>query len=188
MTDKSPHSNESRSQPLSDTEAAVNTSRRRLTGAGLGMSAVFTLASRPVLAANCVSASAAASGNLSHHGVAPSCTGKSVTYWAANCKLKDNFNNIFVKGSKADWESKKIREVLQASDNGNTTLKPNPISKEFAAALLNIRAGYIPSTVLDEGKLIGMWNDWVADGEFNPKAGATWYATQIVLYLQGLQS
>lgn len=59
----------------------VDTSRRRLTGAGLGMSAIFTLASRPVLAVQCTSPSAAASGNLSHHGTPPQCTGRTPGYW-----------------------------------------------------------------------------------------------------------
>lgn len=63
-----------------DTDA-VNTSRRRLTGAGLGMSAIFTLASRPVLAVQCAPASAAASGNLSPHGTPPQCTGLTPGYW-----------------------------------------------------------------------------------------------------------
>ena len=81
MTDKQTHSADSRSQPCSDTEVKVNTSRRRLTGAGLGMSAIFTLASRPVLAVQCTSASAAVSGNLSLHGTPPQCFGRTPGYW-----------------------------------------------------------------------------------------------------------
>jgi hypothetical protein len=37
-------------------------------------------------------------------------------------------------------------------------------------------------------KLIGMWNEWVFDGSFEPKAGASWDANQIVAYLQTLQA
>ncbi|MEQ1592754.1 MAG: hypothetical protein ABL892_10235 [Thiobacillaceae bacterium] len=77
---------------------------------------------------------------------------------------------------------------MNTADNGNTGTKPNPISKEFAAALLNIRGGFIPASVMDEAKLINMWVDWVADGSFAPQAGVSWGATQIVTYLQGLQS
>ncbi len=65
--------------PQPDTQ--VNTSRRRLTGAGLGMSAIFTLASRPVLAAQCATPSAAASGNLSHHGTPVVCLGRTPGFW-----------------------------------------------------------------------------------------------------------
>lgn len=82
MTDNQSNSSDSQTQPTStQTDVPVNTSRRRLTGAGLGMSAIFTLASRPVLAAQCTSASAAASGNLSQHGIPPQCSGRTPGYW-----------------------------------------------------------------------------------------------------------
>lgn len=45
------------------------------------MSAIFTLASRPVLAVQCTSASAAVSGNLSQHGTPTLCTGRTPGYW-----------------------------------------------------------------------------------------------------------
>jgi hypothetical protein len=102
-----------------------------------------------------------------------------------NSKFKDFFPN----GLNASWgNSDRLADVLDATDNGNTGTKPNPISKEFAAALLNIRSGSIPATILDEMRLVGMWTEWVADGTFNPQAGVDWHASQIVLYLQGLQS
>lgn len=169
-------------------------SRRRLTGAGLGVSAIFTLASRPVLATNCVTASAAASGNLSHHGTPPVCSGKKASVWASTAVTaypsgNPKFNSVFMNGTKATWgTSDKLSIVLNAADNSNTGTKPNPISKEFAATLLNIRGGFIPASVLSEAKLINMWVDWVADGSFAPQAGASWGAAQIVTYLQGLQS
>jgi len=77
---------------------------------------------------------------------------------------------------------------MQAADNGNTTNNPNPISKEFAAALLNIRGGFVPATVLTEMQLIGMWNDWLPDGIFVPKLGATWDTNHIITYLRTLQA
>lgn len=80
MTDHQSNPSDLRPQPA-DAEVTVNTSRRRLTGAGLGMSAIFTLASRPVLAVQCTSASSAASGNLSQHGTPPQCTGRTPGYW-----------------------------------------------------------------------------------------------------------
>jgi hypothetical protein len=180
-------------QIASAPDKAIDTSRRRLTGAGLGMSVIFTLASRPVLAANCVTPSAAASGNMSHHGPAPICTGQTAAAWAsvdANRLPGGNskFMDVFPNGTNATWKnSDRLADVLDATDNDNDPTKPNPISKEFAAALLNIRSGRIPSTILDELRLVGMWNDWVAGGTFNPQAGVKWEASQIVLYLQGLQ-
>lgn len=59
----------------------INPSRRRLAGTALGMSAIFTLASRPVLAGQCLTPSAACSGNLSQHGTPILCSGKSPGYW-----------------------------------------------------------------------------------------------------------
>lgn len=82
MTDNQSNSSGSEKQSLSDSEVIVNTSRRRLTGAGLGMSAIFTLASRPVLAAQqCTSPSAAASSNLSQHGTPTVCSGRTPGFW-----------------------------------------------------------------------------------------------------------
>jgi hypothetical protein len=172
-------------------DAAIDRSRRRLSG--LGVSAILTLASRPVLATNCVSPSAAASGNMSHHGTPPLCNGRTVSYWAgiaANQYPGGNpkFKDVFQKGTKSNRAGKTLRDVLGEADNGNTTKKPEPISQEFAATLLNIRGGFIPASVLTEVQLIGMWNDWVADGIFNPQAGVNWDANQIVNYLRGLQA
>lgn len=82
MVDSESNSLESSAQ--TDTVEAgvtINKSRRRLTGAGVGVSAIFTLASRPVLAIQCVAASAAASGNLSHHGTPPQCVGRTPGFW-----------------------------------------------------------------------------------------------------------
>jgi len=79
MSDRSPDTQDT---PLEATQnAEINTTRRKLTGAGLGASAIFTLASRPVLAGVCQSPSAAVSGNLSQHGTPTTCSGRSPGYW-----------------------------------------------------------------------------------------------------------
>jgi len=78
----SDHSTESQDAPPEASQAyAIDQSRRKLTGAALGVSAVFTLASRPVLAGQCFSPSGFQSGNLSHHGTPITCTGRSPGYW-----------------------------------------------------------------------------------------------------------
>lgn len=61
----------------------IDQSRRKLAGAALGVSAVLTLASRPVLAGTgqCMTPSAACSGNLSQHGTPPTCLGRTPGYW-----------------------------------------------------------------------------------------------------------
>jgi len=176
--------------------------RRKL--AGLGASAIFTLASRPVLAVTCNSPSAAASGNLSFHGTPPDCTGASPSTWltlADGGNVLNNgfpggnviFNSVFADGNGIDWpdgDDGRLYEVMNPTsnpDNANANPRPNPISAEFAATLLNIRGGRIPPEILTEVKLIGMWNDWRDSGEFQPTAGVTWTATDIVTYLRSLQ-
>jgi len=189
------HTPESQGTQLESSPSdAVNQSRRKLTGAAaLGVSAILTLASRPVLANNCLTPSAAASGNMSHHGTPPSCTGKAASAWAGTDPSRypgDNvtFQSVFRNGLKSNRDDKKLKRVLNEGNNGNTGDRPQPISKEFAAALLNIRGGHIPASILTEVQLVGMWNEWVVDGNFNPKAGANWGANHIVTYLQGLQA
>lgn len=203
----------------------VDVSRRKL-GLGLGASAVFTLASRPVLAGTCMTASSAASGNLSTHGITPTCSGRTPAEWvafavqAASMRNGDpndtdngypggnvGFHDVFASGGSADWGTERLyvvmggaasrpgrrSGVLGSPSGGNAATMfsraagPNPISAEFAATLLNINDGLIPSTVLDAMKLIGMWNEWLTKGTFSPMAGATWNTGQIVAYLQSLQ-
>lgn len=190
-------------QSTQDTQP-VDLSRRRL-GVGLGVSAVFTLASRPVLAGQCMTPSSAASGNLSVHGTPPTCTGLTVTAWVAQAQATNptnpnhasnngfpggnvKFHDVFASGSRANWgNATRLYAVMTGTDNSNTGSRPNPICKEFAATLLNIRDGRIPNVVMSEVGLIGMWNDWLHTGAFAPKAGASWGANQIVTYLRSLQ-
>jgi len=185
----------------------VDPSRRKLAGAALGVSAIFTLASRPVLAGQCMTPSSAASGNLSTHGTPPNCTGRTPALWvdSTNGNNQDNgfpggnvnfhlqttnpvLNGVFKKGSRANLNSKTLRQVMATADKGDASPGANPISKEFAAALLNIRGGFIPVGVLTEVQLIGMWNEWMDSGAFAPKANTSWTADQIVMYLRTLQA
>lgn len=77
----SDHTPENQDTPLDESpNDMIDTSRRKLAGAALG-AAVLTLASRPVLAGQCVTPSAACSGNLSQHGRPTTCSGKSPGYW-----------------------------------------------------------------------------------------------------------
>ena len=175
--------------------------RRKL--AGLGASAIFTLASRPVLAVTCNSPSAAASGNMSFHGTPPDCTGASPSTWltlADGGNVLNNgfpggnvlFNSVFADGNGIDWPDAgdadeadgRLYAVMSAPDGANP--RPNPISAEFAATLLNIRGLRIPPEILTEPQLINMWNEW-SGGGFQPTAGVTWTTTDIVGYLRLLQ-
>lgn len=101
MSDHSPDIQDAPDKPSPND--AIDQSRRKLTGAALGVSAVFTLASRPVWANQCT-ISGMASGNLS----APdkeTCEGCTPGYWgrcqhfgswvAAGFSTTDTFNSVF---------------------------------------------------------------------------------------------
>jgi hypothetical protein len=79
MSDRTPDTPEN--PTAAPEQDAINQSRRKLTGAALGASAIFTLASRPVLAGQCMTPSAAVSGNLSQHGTPITCSGRTPGYW-----------------------------------------------------------------------------------------------------------
>lgn len=108
----------------------VDVSRRRL-GLGLGVSAVFTLASRPVLAGTCMTASSAASGNLSTHGTTPICSGRTPAEWvafaaqaagmrSADANDPDNgypggnleFHEVFASGGDVNWGNERLYVVM----------------------------------------------------------------------------
>lgn len=96
----------------------VDLSRRKL-GMGLGVSAVFTLASRPVLAAQCMAASAAASGNLSSPGSLATCTGLSPAQWVAlaQTRMPNDPNNPTQNGFPGG--NVKFHEVLASGGSAN---------------------------------------------------------------------
>lgn len=146
MTDKPSHSTDPGSQPLSDTEVTVNTSRRRLTGAGLGVSAIFTLASRPVLAAHCTSASAAVSGNLSQHGTPLTCTGLSPGYWKQH---PESWPSPYLPGKcendcnkTESWSSNSINATLFHpvfyGDKFFADLDSNPITEKTSLSMMQV--------------------------------------------------
>ena len=86
--------------PEASQDDAINPSRRKLAGAALGVSAVFTLASRPVWANQCT-ISGMASGNLSAPKV--TCEGCTPGFWKqcqhldswVGFKPSDSFNTVF---------------------------------------------------------------------------------------------
>jgi hypothetical protein len=182
-------------------EPGPDPTRRRLTGSALGASAIFTLASRPVLAMDCLSPSGFASGNLSHHGAPVVCNGNNPAVWgrlnqssypgAGNTKFKTEFAHADGSGIGINWGNSKLQDVMNDTGTGNTTPKPNPISMEFAAALLNIRAGKYQGGIT-EVTLKGMWNEYATTGQYQvtagPCPGSCWNATQIVAYLVYLRS
>ena len=136
--------------PEASKNDAIDQSRRKLTGAALGVSAVFTLASRPVWANQCT-ISGMHSGNLSQApGV--SCAGCTPGYWKQPQHLDawgptgflptNKFNTVFsvTQYVKSNGSPYTLLEVLQLL-NGNGNGTPDPISTNLGfhavAALLN---------------------------------------------------
>ncbi|KVW96756.1 hypothetical protein [Thiobacillus denitrificans] len=99
MSDHTPNSQDT--PPEASQNDAIDQSRRKLTGAALGVSAIFTLASRPVWANQCT-VSGMASGNLSAPDGA-SCEGCTPGYWKvcqhldswSGFQTTDTFNSVF---------------------------------------------------------------------------------------------
>jgi hypothetical protein len=213
MSDRSPDIQDTPSEASSND--AIDHSRRKLAGAALGISAVFTLASRPVLAGQCMSPSAACSGNLSQHGTPPSCLGVTPGYW----KTHTGWPSPYTQGSCTSscskcqsWSNGTLfhplfggtKFMVDQDNNPNTpktslTLQqvmvmnnadypgvtdPDNIGAHIVAALLNARSGKTPSSILSETSVIGMWNEWVTKGYFEPTAGVQWNSAQIVTYLK----
>jgi hypothetical protein len=129
MSDRIPETQDAPSAaPQNDT---IDQSRRKLTGAALGASAVFTLASRPVWANQC-SISGMASGNLSTPQV--TCAGCTPGYWmqcqhigswgATGYSPDDSFNTVFGVSQYINPQTNQPYTLLQAlglNGNGNCT-------------------------------------------------------------------
>ncbi|MBU1264967.1 MAG: hypothetical protein ACYC0G_04565 [Thiobacillus sp.] len=101
MSDHTPNTQDT--PPEASQDDSIDHSRRKLTGAALGVSAVFTLASRPVWANQCT-VSGMASGNLSSPDQV-TCAGCTPGYWrecqhlfawaAAGYSPTHTFNDVF---------------------------------------------------------------------------------------------
>lgn len=146
MSDRSHNSNDNTQSPKP--EAGINPSRRKITGAALGVSAVFTLSSRPVWANQC-SISGMASGNIS--GPKVTCGGCTPGYWgtcqhldswaATGFKTTDKFNTVFGVTQYINPKNNQpftLLEVLGLQGNGNctpATTQPNCNSKPSGNAI-----------------------------------------------------
>ena len=179
----------------SESAGKVDASRRKFTGVGLGVSAIFTLSSHPVLAevaGVCKSPSGFASGNLSQHGTPIICSGQKPVVWAASTSdaiLNTKFHAIFTRTSTVGYgtgQSSSMKDVMAMPGGGATS--PQPLGAEVAATWVNIKKGLIPATILTDTKLVTMWNEIVTTGFYTPMTGATpWNAAAVVTYLRSLQ-
>lgn len=139
----------------------VDLSRRKL-GMGLGVSAIFTLASRPVLAGQCMSTSSAASGNLSTPGTVSLCTGLTPSQWVALAAPPSapeqafvplgnvKFHDAFARGSSADWGEERLYEVMGGTSPGRGGMLGSPANKKAGDAIDTFAPGSGPNPISAE--------------------------------------
>jgi hypothetical protein len=204
--------------PAALPDGEIDPSRRRLAGAALGVSVIFTLASRPVLASNqCLSPSGAVSGNLSQHGTPILCSGRTPGFWkqkprewpspylpgsctsGSACNKVEKwtggtlFHPLFsgtlfmadVDGNPGSPKTSLSMMQVMMMNNGSNPwglIDPDNLGAHIVAALLNAQRGLTP--VLSVTDVIGIWNEWVSKGYFEPTANVRWNAAQIVEYLK----
>lgn len=144
--------------PQNDT---IDQSRRKLTGAAIGVSAVFTLASRPVWANQC-SISGMASGNLSTPTV--TCEGCTPGYWKqpqhldswvpTGFKTTDKFNSVFgvTQYVKTNGTPYTLLEVLQTLSGNGDPISPNlgfhAVAALLSAAHPDVNYGYTSGEII----------------------------------------
>ena len=178
-----------------------NRNRRRLVGGGLGAAPLLmTLVSRPVLGQECQTTSQWGSGPTSHpHGNLPQCEGASATFWSQ----PQNFDQ---------WPPPYYPQTVggQSGRGGTATrfsppFSPSPyppettfldvlkeggpsnsVARHLVAARLNVAKGWTP--VLDENRIQTIWLEYTGKGYFEPTAGVKWYETEIVAYLESLNT
>jgi len=143
MSDHTPETQDT--PPEASQGDSVDQSRRRLTGAALGVSAVFTLASRPVWASQC-SISGMASGNLSKPQEI--CGGCTPGYWKVPVHLgswgptgfqtTDTFNEVFgvTQYVRNDGSAYTLLEVMRELNGNGDPISTN-LGFHAVAALLN---------------------------------------------------
>lgn len=209
MSEKENHPLESQNQQSKDhahQPSAVDEARRRFSMSGLAVSGVvLTLASRPVLAGQCLSPSGFQSGNVSHHGTPTTCSGRTPGYWGTHPEewpspyepgeCKSDKPGACMKADK--WEDGTLFcSVFSCSGNGSIYTGKSmmqvillgggddlqQLGAHIVSALLNAKKGWTP--VLTEVQVIGMFNEWNLHGYFEPTAGVKWYAADIVTYLK----
>ena len=180
--------------------SASGLSRRQFAKAGAGASAgvIMTLVSQPGMAASalCVSASGAASANLSYHSDhLVRCDGLSPGFWKNHADAWVGANTSPDTKYLALWSSRPSQsaplspytcmQVLepQAVANG---ADPNNVAMHIMATLLNVRSGRI--SFLTENQVRAIWFSYSQSGTYQPSAGITWNGTQIVDYLKKTMS
>lgn len=182
---------------------ASGLSRRRFAKAGAGASAgvIMTLVSQPGMAVTemCVSASGAASANLSFHSthLDVPCAGRSPGFWknhpeewpAARTSTDTKYLALWNAGravsKTSPLSSYTCMQVLDPKEVANGA-DPQNVAMHVMATLLNVRSGRIG--FLTENDVRAIWFSYSQTGTYQPSAGIIWDGTKIVDYLKKTMS
>lgn len=171
-------------------ESRQRARRRFVRGVGMAVPAIITVRASSALAAQCFAPSAAASIALLHSRLDrehADCLGRTPGFWKNAAKPDHPNHNFWVTAGGegvlfsavfgSGFPGKTLLDVLNTSGNANYAA----LGRHLAAAYLNFKIGWVPTTVLSLQDLIDMWNGRA--GSYSPTAGVTWNAAQIVAYL-----
>jgi len=190
----SPESNTSPAEPR----------RRFLKGALAAGPVLITLQSKPVLGGVCQSPSGRISGSMSQRtNQIETCTGYPCSYWRTAGSEKGGgagwieirpdttFNSVFRPGAMFNSRQFKLVGHLPRPATMYDVLCATPdrdpfgLCGHFVAAMLNIKSGRVPPTVMDSPRLFQVWNEWARTGYYRPSAIAEpWNAMALVQYVK----
>jgi hypothetical protein len=162
--------------------------RHFLKGSAAVAPVVITVASRPVLGAQCTP-SAWVSGNLSDHGnFRTSCGGFNPTYWASSPSLwpapykpGTKFNDVFTLGN-GYYDGKTLLQVLSLTAGED----PYGLGKNIVAALLN--AASVTDYGMDVATVQEIYKQLVLNGIYQPSSGDPMIAQDVVAFIQNTYS
>ena len=178
-------------QPLPPSTSATDSRRRLLRGGLAAAPALLTLATRPVVAGDCFSASAAVSMSSRTTANRVSCTrGKTPAAWIkkGSSGLGDwpadvvpeskgpgqpeatTFNSVFGTGYSTVPPTTLLNVLSLSSDTGRDGL-----AKHLVAAYLNALKNYTPPAVLDVLTAKNIWTSFETRGFYEPSAGIKWF-------------
>lgn len=167
---------------------AANDKRRRLVQ-GLGAGVLTVSAKSSLATGNCLSPSASASISLLHSRPDRDkwrCDGRTPGFWinaatthpldwqyAGQTGDGEVFSAVFLSGY-----SERLRIVMGMTGNQDQW----QLGAHLCAAYLNMKRGWVPTSVLDITDLRAMWAGRF--GTYSPTAGVSWGGEQIVSYLK----
>jgi len=167
--------------------------RRRLLKAGLAAAPVAaTLVSRPVLGGPTPTVSARPSLGASFATVKSASNGRLPEQWAESqtwpgpyCAADESdaaaatpYHGTDTGLAGSAFAGSTMLAVMQLPDDDGV----QTLGRYIGAALLNAREGLTPS--LGEQAVRGMWNQFAAQGYYEPVDGVRWDAADIVTYIR----